>query len=157
MTEFEFWPSRLPMSHGLSHQRSRSMTRCKEISARKSFISEYSDNSPEMRRLSNSSMTLIQCQTSAIAHELITMQPPNFHNCSLIAKKRRTPSNVAVRRPIVVLAIVCLSFLSGQSQQTAKPVLICSVGTSHLESQWNWTVQETIREFVPHTFFDNLK
>ena len=37
-----------------------------------------------------------------------------------------------------------------------KPVLYV-IGTSHLDSQWNWTVQDTIREFVPNTFFDNFK
>jgi alpha-mannosidase len=31
------------------------------------------------------------------------------------------------------------------------------VGTSHLDSQWNWTVQDTIRDFVPNTFFENFK
>jgi alpha-mannosidase len=31
------------------------------------------------------------------------------------------------------------------------------VGTSHLDSQWNWTVQDSIREFVPNTFFENFK
>ena len=40
--------------------------------------------------------------------------------------------------------------------QQRKPVLYV-VGTSHLDSQWNWTVQDTIREFVPNTFFENFK
>jgi len=31
------------------------------------------------------------------------------------------------------------------------------IATSHLDSQWNWTVQDTIREFVPNTFFENFK
>ncbi len=42
------------------------------------------------------------------------------------------------------------------SDRYPKPVLYV-VGTSHLDSQWNWTVQDTIREFVPNTFFDNFK
>jgi alpha-mannosidase len=43
-----------------------------------------------------------------------------------------------------------------QSDPDRKPVLYV-VGTSHLDSQWNWTVQDTIREFVPNTFFENFK
>ena len=38
----------------------------------------------------------------------------------------------------------------------AKPTLY-AVANAHLDSQWNWTVQDTIREFVPATFFDNFK
>jgi alpha-mannosidase len=43
-----------------------------------------------------------------------------------------------------------------ESGDHPKPVLYV-VGTSHLDSQWNWTVQDTIREFVPNTFFENFK
>jgi alpha-mannosidase len=42
------------------------------------------------------------------------------------------------------------------SAPTPKPVLYV-VGTSHLDSQWNWTVQDSIRTFVPSTFFENFK
>jgi alpha-mannosidase len=37
-----------------------------------------------------------------------------------------------------------------------KPVLYL-VATAHLDTQWNWTVQDSIRQFVPATFFDNFK
>jgi alpha-mannosidase len=40
-------------------------------------------------------------------------------------------------------------------EQAAKPVLYV-VATSHLDSQWNWTVQDSIRRFVPATFFENF-
>ena len=30
------------------------------------------------------------------------------------------------------------------------------IATSHLDSQWNWTVQDSIRRFVPATFFENF-
>ena len=30
------------------------------------------------------------------------------------------------------------------------------VSNSHLDTQWNWTVQDTIRQFIPATFFDNF-
>jgi alpha-mannosidase len=74
----------------------------------------------------------------------------------MIIRQRLTPFNVSTRRLVLAFVVLCLSFLSGQSQQTSKPVLYV-VGTSHLDSQWNWTVQDTIREFVPNTFFDNFK
>ncbi len=59
----------------------------------------------------------------------------------------------------VMLIVLGISLQSARSQQSAadsKPVLYV-VGTSHLDSQWNWTVQDTIREFVPNTFFENFK
>src|SRR3989449_5120521 len=59
----------------------------------------------------------------------------------------------------VVLIALCTSLTPVRSQQSGqdpKPVLYV-VGTSHLDSQWNWTVQDTIREFVPNTFFENFK
>jgi alpha-mannosidase len=59
----------------------------------------------------------------------------------------------------VVFIALCASLTSVRSQQSGrdpKPVLYV-VGTSHLDSQWNWTVQDTIREFVPNTFFENFK
>ncbi len=43
-----------------------------------------------------------------------------------------------------------------QQPGAEEPVLYL-VATAHLDTQWNWTVQDTIREFVPATFFDNFK
>lgn len=37
----------------------------------------------------------------------------------------------------------------------ARPTLYV-VATSHLDSQWNWTVQDSIRRYVPATFFENF-
>src|SRR5215831_18189473 len=37
-----------------------------------------------------------------------------------------------------------------------KPTLYVTA-TAHLDSQWNWTVQDTIRQFVPSTFYTNFK
>jgi alpha-mannosidase len=31
------------------------------------------------------------------------------------------------------------------------------VGTAHLDTQWRWTIQQTINEFVPSTFRDNFR
>ena len=55
---------------------------------------------------------------------------------------------------ICIICLIC-GFIPILGQQR-KPVLYV-VGTSHLDSQWNWTVQDTIREFVPNTFFENFK
>src|SRR6185295_11253690 len=74
----------------------------------------------------------------------------------IITRLSRIPSWVGTQRLVLGLTVLCLSFLSGKSQQASKPVLYV-VGTSHLDSQWNWTVQDTIREFVPNTFFQNFK
>src|SRR5205807_3293089 len=63
-------------------------------------------------------------------------------------------------RYLIILALMILAgsatIFSQQPRQESKPVLYI-VGTSHLDSQWNWTVQDTIREFVPNTFFENFK
>src|SRR5947208_3593952 len=63
-------------------------------------------------------------------------------------------------RHFIILAILILAgsatVYSQQPRNESKPVLYV-IGTSHLDSQWNWTVQDTIREFVPNTFFENFK
>jgi alpha-mannosidase len=56
---------------------------------------------------------------------------------------------------MLLMALVSLPF-HGQERQPNKPVLYV-VGTSHLDSQWNWTVQDSIRSFVPATFLENFK
>jgi alpha-mannosidase len=61
---------------------------------------------------------------------------------------------------IVVVAFV--AFWLGSSAvrtQQAPPVerpTLYLVSNSHLDTQWNWTVQDTIRQFVPSTFLDNF-
>jgi len=64
-------------------------------------------------------------------------------------------------RLIVALVFVLLvggvvPLCSQEGGQKPKPVLYV-IGTAHLDSQWNWTVQDTIRQFVPATFLDNFK
>src|SRR5437660_3596381 len=60
---------------------------------------------------------------------------------------------LALSAMIVAAAVVQVE---SQAPVNRKPVLYV-IGTSHLDSQWNWTVQDTIREFVPNTFFKNFK
>lgn len=59
---------------------------------------------------------------------------------------------------VVAAAIVVLgsSTRVTTQSQAPKPVLYV-VGTSHLDSQWNWTVQDSIRRFIPATFFENFE
>jgi alpha-mannosidase len=60
-----------------------------------------------------------------------------------------------------VLALVGATLAAGApkthtAQAAAKPTLYV-ISNSHLDTQWNWTVQDTIRDLVPRTFFDNFK
>ncbi len=44
--------------------------------------------------------------------------------------------------------------VSTQGQGTRKMYV---VATAHLDSQWNWTVQDTIRDYVPKTSYTNFE
>src|SRR5262245_51207494 len=57
---------------------------------------------------------------------------------------------------IIAAALMLLPTRVATQSQQPKPVLYV-VGTSHLDSQWNWTVQDSIRRFVPATFFENFE
>jgi len=54
------------------------------------------------------------------------------------------------------LCLIATSLSAQQPPQDPKPTLYV-IATSHLDSQWNWTVQDSIRQFVPNTFFENFK
>ena len=61
-------------------------------------------------------------------------------------------------RPLIIAALLgCIvgPTLRAQNPAADKPVLYV-VGTAHLDSQWNWTVQDTIRRYVAPTFLDNF-
>jgi alpha-mannosidase len=64
------------------------------------------------------------------------------------------------RVPVALLflaAIVALAPARSQEKNPgAKPVLYV-IGTAHLDSQWNWTVQDTIRQYIAPTFLDNFR
>jgi alpha-mannosidase len=57
---------------------------------------------------------------------------------------------------VLVLLVGVVPLCSQEGGQDPKPVLYV-IGTSHLDSNWNWTVQDSIRQFIPPTFFDNFK
>lgn len=56
----------------------------------------------------------------------------------------------------VVISIRLVPLHSQEGGQNQKPVIYV-IATAHLDSQWNWTVQDTIRQFVPDTFHTNFK
>jgi alpha-mannosidase len=60
-----------------------------------------------------------------------------------------------------VLLLVFALWLGSAGVQTQPPPevprpTLYLVSNSHLDTQWNWTVQDTIRQFVPSTFYDNF-
>src|SRR5262245_64933295 len=55
---------------------------------------------------------------------------------------------------VVVALLVSPTPVSTESQDQ-RPVLYV-IATSHLDSQWNWTVQDSIRKYVPATFLENF-
>ena len=63
-----------------------------------------------------------------------------------------------------MLALAALCFASGgaSAQQTdgksvaPKTYKAYMVSDAHLDTQWNWDVQTTIREYIPRTLFQNL-
>ena len=56
----------------------------------------------------------------------------------------------------VVAAWLGASGVHTQQPPAAQRPTLYLVSNSHLDTQWNWTVQDTIRQFVPSTFFDNF-
>jgi len=56
---------------------------------------------------------------------------------------------------LLVVALLVWWIPVGTESQDQKPVLYV-IATSHLDSQWNWTVQDSIRRFVPATFLENF-
>ena len=54
------------------------------------------------------------------------------------------------------LTLIALT-IAVASVSTQQKTTLYLVATAHLDSQWNWTVQDTIRQFVPNTFYTNFK
>jgi alpha-mannosidase len=69
----------------------------------------------------------------------------------------RTWISTAAVLAVVVLSGVGLRTQEGQPAQSAKKPTLYVVSNSHLDTQWNWTVQDTIRDLIPPTFRDNFK
>ncbi len=64
-------------------------------------------------------------------------------------------------RCIALAAILVLAAGSARSQQAQAPAdstrpQLWVVGTAHLDTQWRWTIQQSIGEFIPETFRRNM-
>ncbi len=63
-------------------------------------------------------------------------------------------------RKRVTLAMTIFAFTVGLTQVLTQDAgnksTLYLVATAHLDSQWNWTVQDSIRQFVPDTFRTNI-
>src|SRR6266567_6036975 len=70
--------------------------------------------------------------------------------------KERVVKHCWVLALLIILSATLQNARSQPAKEDPKPRLYV-VATSHLDSQWNWTVQDTIREFAPNTFFENFK
>ena len=57
----------------------------------------------------------------------------------------------------VVSLTVGLAHVATQETAGGRKAILYLVATAHLDSQWNWTVQDTIREFIPKTFRTNFE
>src|ERR1043165_5556310 len=70
---------------------------------------------------------------------------------------RLAPMRSGLRLVLVIaIGLFLLVPASVRTQgQSPKPILYL-IATSHLDSQWNWTVQDSIRRFVPATFLENF-
>ena len=68
-----------------------------------------------------------------------------------------------MRNIIIASLIVAAGCFAASQAQTPvdstgrKTPTLYVVGVSHLDTQWRWTIQETINEYVPATFRDNFK
>lgn len=67
-----------------------------------------------------------------------------------------------LNRFMLALAAVCFAAGGASAQQTGgkavapKTYKAYMVSNAHLDTQWNWDVQTTIREYIPRTLFQNL-
>lgn len=60
---------------------------------------------------------------------------------------------------IALTAVIVGIFLTGlvYAQADSAKGTLNVVGVSHLDTQWRWTIQNTIDEYIPNTFRDNAK
>ena len=59
-----------------------------------------------------------------------------------------------------ILLLVCVMAANAQAPSapdSTKQGTLYVVAASHLDTQWRWTIQNTINEYVPSTFRDNFK
>ena len=61
----------------------------------------------------------------------------------------------------VLMTAIGFSLLCGQAisqdGSSAKTKALHVIGTAHFDTQWQWTIQTSINEYIPNTFNDNFK
>jgi len=67
---------------------------------------------------------------------------------------RRIGSLIAVS--VLTIGVVVHAQEADTTKPARKPALYV-VGTSHLDTQWRWSIRQTINEFIPATFADNYR
>ena len=68
---------------------------------------------------------------------------------------RRWSRQVAMARLGAVAAMLCVAAMGAEAQADHKTLFLIS--DSHLDTQWNWDVRTTIREYVHNTMTQNFK
>lgn len=70
----------------------------------------------------------------------------------------RSAVSSSLQRDALALALCCLAIVSTRAQ-TLDPTtnrLLYAVATAHLDTQWNWTIRDTINEYIPKTLTNNF-
>ncbi|MFI5176989.1 MAG: alpha-mannosidase [Vicinamibacterales bacterium] len=64
---------------------------------------------------------------------------------------------VASAAAVAGVAVIGATDVRSQAPRPSDKPTLYVTATAHLDSQWNWTVQDTIRQFVPSTFYTNFQ
>ncbi|MBU1471096.1 MAG: chitobiase/beta-hexosaminidase C-terminal domain-containing protein [candidate division Zixibacteria bacterium] len=65
---------------------------------------------------------------------------------------------IIVKILVICLILGCMTSLAQSPENVAgSERQLLMVGTAHLDTQWRWTIQNTINEYIPSTFRDNFK
>ena len=79
-------------------------------------------------------------------------------SCFVFASGVRNKFSMLVAAIWILLAAgATLSLGVGHEYSESEKPALYIIGTAHLDSQWNWTVQDTIRQYLAPTFLDNFK
>ncbi len=70
---------------------------------------------------------------------------------------KRSDWRIALHRLLLVamMLVLCTHVAYAELEADSSGTLYV-VGTSHLDTQWRWTIQETINEYIPNTLHENF-
>jgi alpha-mannosidase len=71
-------------------------------------------------------------------------------------RKNEPMTHLRTLSSVATILLLCTLGVQTQQPATAPSSTLYLVSNSHLDTQWDWTVQDTIRELVPATFYDNF-